>query len=70
MGDIVDLVPAKNPDTILEAAKGVYKDCLILGWDTEGYLNVRATTGLTVAEITFIIEKFKHKLLSGDYAIE
>lgn len=70
MGDIVELIPAKNPDTILEAAKGVYKDCLILGWDTEDCLNVRATTGLTVSEIIFIIEKFKHKLLAGDYQTE
>lgn len=66
MTNVIELNPAKNPDVVLEHAKGKYRDCLIIGWDTEDYLDVRATLGLNKSDMLFLIENFRHKLLSGD----
>lgn len=73
MGDIVKFYPANaatNPDVVLEQAIGVYQDVLILGWDKEGYLDPRASLGLKASDIIWLIEQFKHRLLSGEYAEE
>lgn len=71
MTDIVKFYPkdaAKDADNVLEQAVGQYSEVLIIGWDKEGNLDVRATLGLTDgAECLWLVEAFKHKLMSGDY---
>lgn len=64
----VALRPADSADHILENAKGVYKEVLILGWDKEHCLDVRSTTQMRATDLLFIVEKFKTKLLNGDYS--
>lgn len=56
-----------EPDTVLEKAKGVYTSVLIIGWDTDGVLDVRSTTNLTSADCLFLASIFSRKLLDGDY---
>jgi hypothetical protein len=58
---------AENPDNVLELAMGVYESVLILGYNEEGYLDPRVSLNLDVEEMLFLIEKFKFKLLAGDY---
>ena len=58
---------ADNPDSVLEQAVGVYDDVLVIGWDKEGTMDVRASTGLQIGEIFFLIDKFKHALFQGEF---
>ncbi|MNN48883.1 hypothetical protein D3C81_1633830 [compost metagenome] len=68
MGEVVDLNPTQATDAVLKAAAGNFKDVLILGYNTEGYMDVMASIGLAPkAELLMLIENFKHALMNGVY---
>lgn len=71
MADVVKFYPkdaAKNPDLVLEQAIGNYKHVLILGWDNGMELDARGSDLFSDGgNVLWLIETFKHKLLSGDY---
>lgn len=56
-----------NPDNVLEQAIGEYDSVLIIGYDKDEYLDARASTNLDHSQILWLIEKFKHNMLSGRY---
>ena len=58
---------AKNPDAVLEQAVGEYNEVLIIGWDKQDNLDIRANTTLKKAELLWLVDLFKHKLLAGDF---
>lgn len=61
---------AKVADNVLEQALGNYAEVLVVGWDKQGFLDVRATLGLKDGgEMLWLIESFKTKLMNGDYAV-
>lgn len=66
---VVDLHKNYKPDHILENAKGNYDKLIIMGYDSEGLLDVRSN-GMTNQQILWMIENFKFKLLHGDYVTE
>lgn len=69
--DIVKLYcknAANNPDNVLEQAIGVYDQVLVLGYDKDGELDARASLNIDAANILWLIEWFKAKLVTGDYA--
>lgn len=74
MSDVVKFYPAdaaKEADNVLEQARGVYDQVLILGWDKSGDLDARATLGLEAgADVLWLMETFKHKLMNGDFSDE
>lgn len=70
MGEVIKLNAALDPDIGLEAAKGGFQDVLIIGYDKEGYLDIRASLDFLPNDILFAIEQFKLKLLNGDYSDE
>ena len=60
---------AKDPDAVLEQAIGEFSEVLVIGWDKEGIMDARATLGLKDGgDMLWLIECFKAKLISGDYA--
>ncbi len=60
---------AKDADAVLEQALGAFSEVLIIGWDSEGLLDARATLGLKDGgDMLWLVEIFKTKLLAGDYA--
>ena len=69
---VVDLNsdPARNPDVVLEKAKGHYETVVVVGYDKDGVLDVRGSTNQDVKSILFMMEQFKNKLLNGDYKDE
>lgn len=68
MGEVIDINPANNPDTVLKAAVGGFDEVLILGYNTQGFLEIRASGGMsTKSELLFIIESFKTALMMGAY---
>ena len=58
---------AKNPDNVMEQAMGEYESIFIVGFDKDGCMDSRASTNITQSGILWLIERFKHKLLNGDY---
>lgn len=68
MGEVVEMNPSSNPDTVLKEAQGVFKEVLILGYGQEGYMEVRASAGMAPkAELLMLVEYFKHALMNGEY---
>ena len=61
---------AANPDTVLEKALGQLESVLVIGYDKNGHLDVRASTNLQHKDILWLIELFKTKMLNGDYYSE
>ncbi len=68
MDNVTQLRPADNPDTVLEKAKGELESVLIIGYDKEGCLDVRASLNIDHSDILWMIERFKQKLICGDYS--
>ena len=64
---VQEIHQAKKPDNVLEMAKGNYESLFIIGYDTNGNLDARGTTNINNAEVLWLIELFKVKLLNGDY---
>lgn len=59
---------AKSADNVLEQAIGQYSEVLLIGWDTNGNFDARATLGLKDgADCLWLVEAFKHKLMNGDF---
>lgn len=58
---------ANNPDVVLKGAIGEYESVFIIGYKPDGSFDARASLNLNHEKILFLIEYFKHKLLSGDY---
>lgn len=54
---------AKNPDNVLEQAKGQYECLFIVGYNQEGELDARSSTNLSRERILWLIEQFKNDLL-------
>jgi hypothetical protein len=59
---------AENPDNVLEQAIGVYDDMIIIGWDKDGNLDCRSSLNLTHEQVLWLITKFQHKLMNGDFS--
>ena len=57
-------------DKVLDESKGNYTSLLILGWDNDGYLDVRSTNNLDQKDCLWLAQKFTSKLLNGDYQPE
>jgi len=55
-------------DQVLEEAKDNYTSVLVIGWDKEGYLDVRSTNNLDQKDCLYLASMFTNKLLNGDYA--
>lgn len=73
MADIVKFYPAnaaQSADNVLEQAVGVYDDVVIIGIDKSGALDVRATTAVTEPQMLWMVEAFKHRMLSSQWAME
>jgi len=67
MSNIVKIFTANLADHILEQSIGNFKQVLVIGYDKEGVLDVRATEKLDLKELLWLIEAFKFNLLSGVY---
>jgi hypothetical protein len=69
MGKVVGIKgPAQDPDTVLEEAKGEFSSVLVIGWDNDEMLDVRASLDLNQQQCLWLIEKFKQGMLNGAYA--
>ena len=57
-----------DPNAVLEQAIGEYESLIIIGYDTEGAMDIRASLNLKASEINWLIDSFKQKLVNGDYS--
>lgn len=71
MSNVIKIYPqnaAKDPDAVLEQALGKYDTVVIIGWDKDGELDARASLNLSLAEVNWLLDIFKAKLVNGDYS--
>ena len=72
--NVVKLYPSNSfekADNLFDLAVGDYKDALIIGYNHEGFLEVRCTKSLSDGgDLLWLIETFKQNLLNGNYSIE
>ena len=59
-----------EPNKVLDEAKDNYTSLVVLGWDKEGFLDVRSTNNLDQKDCVYLSNLFTHKILNGDYAPE
>jgi hypothetical protein len=70
MSNVVKLYTANaanDPDAVLEQAVGVYDNLVVIGYDTEGELEVRASLNWDKQEIAYAVQTFLSKLYAGKY---
>ena len=70
---ITDIFPANDFDHVTSKAKGNYEAAIIIGYDKNGFLDVRGGGMIsgkqpTAKDWLFMIEVFKSKLINGDYS--
>jgi len=70
MKNNVSRLPNSNdPDSVLEQAIGDYQDVLIIGYNKNGELDVRANNYYEDGKhILWVLETVKHNLLNGEYS--
>lgn len=65
MADVIKLHPANDPDEVLKAAMGHYKSLAVIGWNSDGELDVRVDLAMTTAELNLILDAIKFDLQMG-----
>jgi len=66
MGDLIE-IGRVEPDDVLESAKGVYEELIVIGFAKDGMLDVRSSHNVTERQALWTVEQFKRKLLEGEY---
>ena len=57
-----------TPDMVLDAAIGIYDDVMTIGYNKAGNIEVHTSSGIELqSQLFFLLEQFKHSLLSGEY---
>lgn len=67
MSNVIQMNPADDPDHVLRESIGFYDELMIIGWDKEGDLVIRSTGKIQANEALWMVQKFTHKLMNGDY---
>jgi hypothetical protein len=58
---------AIDPDVVLRSAIGVFDRLVVIGYDKDGKIEAFGSLNFSNEEIVFAIERFKHKIMAGDY---
>lgn len=67
MSNVILLQPALDPNVVLKESIGQFESVIVLGYDTNGCLDARASLNLKRSDILWIIEYFKiFTLLPGE----
>lgn len=67
---IVTIVPQAagcDPDVVLRSAIGVFEKVLVLGYNKDGEVDAFGSLNFSSEQIVFALERFKHKIMAGDY---
>ena len=65
---VVHLFAAREPDAVLDAAKGVFESVMIIGYKPDGELEFRSTLNLDEKALNWMIDQFKASLIAGHFA--
>jgi len=68
INNVVNIIPAIDPDEVLKKAIGNYSEIVILGYDKDGAFDFRAGGKANMAEVIFMLQTAIHKTMNGDYA--
>lgn len=65
---VKSILPALSADSVLEKAVGQFQSVVICGYNDDGVFQARASRNLRSHEILWLLETFKHKLITGEFA--
>ena len=68
MSEVVKLFPAKDPDVVLEEAKGCFSSVAVVGWDKDGELDVRVDLNMSIESahlLMAIVQRFLENHMIG-----
>lgn len=57
------VVKALNPDDVLKGAMGEYRSLIILGYDKDDYLSMRASANMRRADVNWVLDRAKTLIL-------
>lgn len=61
---------SEKPDNILEDAKGVFEQCVVIGFDVDGYLRISPSENMTNERLNWLLDKAKENILMDDEGYE
>lgn len=67
--NVVKIYPenaAKNADNVIEQSIGCFESILMIGYDKDGGLEVRASTNIDRANLLWLVEQAKSLILRVD----
>lgn len=71
MSNVINLVPTEaTADEVLEDCKGEFNHVLVLGWTEEDSLTAKATESMDLKEIIYLLEVFKHAIITAGHEVE
>ncbi len=71
MGEVIGILGAgQDPDVVLKEAIGEFESVIIMGYDKEGGMDIRATLNLEARDVLWLIESLKAGLLEGMFEYE
>lgn len=62
------ILPALSADPVLQKAIGMYQSVVVCGYNEAGEFIAQASMNLRGHEILWLLETFKHKLITGEFA--
>ncbi len=68
MSEVVKFYPAeaaKSPDAVLEQSVGQYSEVIVVGFDADGNVDLRASLGLDERDVIWLFELAKAQMLMG-----
>ena len=65
--NVVQFRTATNPDDVLGRAVGEFESVIVLGYDKDGALVVKASTNITHERALWLVSRFKNTLLNDRY---
>jgi hypothetical protein len=69
--NVVDLYtkdPIVSSDELIETSKGVYDEVMMVGWNKDGQMEIRLTSGMQDGgTILWLLENLKLRLLTGEF---
>jgi len=71
MSNVIHLLPTQaSADEVLEDCKGEFAHVLVIGWTPDDALTAKSTTSMDMKEIIYLLEVFKHAIITAGHEVE
>jgi hypothetical protein len=67
MSNVINIIPALDPDAVLQKCIGNFSEVVVCGYDKDGVFDFRAGGKANMAEVLYMLQTAIHKTMNGDY---